>query len=545
MGSTGMRIVLPSNVTFMKDLKMYLRTDTYSKQNQSTSNKIEVKRILQEKAIQTVERRRNLILLGNKLLSDASVYMNGEKIQSGNVADGKTLVVNSFQNLVKTVYTNLRMLGNIQYSEDTFKSVIFGGKDSLFDTDDNTMTEGESEILNIINRRKGQSDRTSLNDLKNHFAKKPYGWYQNAVWTLVAQLYKRGKIELKKDSNNLEDNAVVQALLNSASYANVMLEPQAVIDPRLVVNLKRTYAEAFDETPSKIEAKEVANEFKEKLNEMYNEVSQLEVRKTELPFVSALTEFRDKLHKLKNKEYSYYLTNLKDFEDELLDTKENILDPIKKFINGDQLKIYEKVSSFLKSDLSNVEYIDGNEFSEIKSVMEDRAPYKGNTVRDAKVLHENITKKLQDKIEEERSKAIQKTEEVIAIIKTNEDYNRLSEADQNRILSPFQDEINKLKSQRYIGNMRNTMVFVSEFLYTKQLNEIVRLVTPEPKPNPDLPNGGDKPVVVAPVHYVRGSSIKPTFNKTELRTEDDVNEYVESIRKSFLEKIKEHKRISL
>ncbi|MCB4234073.1 hypothetical protein LDL59_00335 [Kaistella anthropi] len=362
---------------------------------------------------------------------------------------------------------------------------------------------------------------------------------------MVAQLYKRGKIELKKDSNNLEDNAVVQALLNSASYANVMLEPQAVIDPRLVVNLKRTYAEAFDETPSKIEAKEVANEFKEKLNEMYNEVSQLEVRKTELPFVSALTEFRDKLHKLKNKEYSYYLTNLKDFEDDLLDTKENILDPIKKFINGDQLKIYEKVSSFLKSDLSNVEYIDGNEFSEIKSVMEDRAPYKGNTVRDAKVLHENITKKLQDKIDEERNKAIQKTEEVIAIIKTNEDYNRLSEADQNRILSPFQDEINKLKSQRYIGNMRNTMVFVSEFLYTKQLNEIVRLVTPEPKPNPDLPNGGDKPVVVAPVHYVRGSSIKPTFNKTELRTEDDVNEYVESIRKSFLEKIKEHKRISL
>ncbi|ROI04325.1 BREX system P-loop protein BrxC [Kaistella haifensis] len=545
MGSTGMRIVLPSNVTFMKDLKMWLRTDTYSKQNQSTSNKIEVKRILQEKAIQNVERRRNLILLGNKLLSDASVYMNGEKIQSGNVADGKTLVVNSFQNLVKTVYTNLRMLGNIQYSEDTFKSVIFGGKDSLFDTDDNTMTEGESEILNIINRRKGQSDRTSLNDLKNHFAKKPYGWYQNAVWTLVAQLYKRGKIELKKDSNNLEDNAVVQALLNSASYANVMLEPQAVIDPRLVVNLKRTYAEAFDETPSKIEAKEVANEFKEKLNEMYNEVSQLEVRKTELPFVSALTEFRDKLHKLKNKEYSYYLTNLKDFEDDLLDTKENILDPIKKFINGDQLKIYEKVSSFLKSDLSNVEYIDGNEFSQIKSVMEDRAPYKGNTVRDAKVLHENITKKLQDKIDEERNKAIQKTEEVIAIIKTNEDYNRLSEADQNRILSPFQDEINKLKSQRYIGNMRNTMVFVSEFLYTKQLNEIVRLVTPEPKPNPDLPNGGDKPVVVVPVHYVRGSSIKPTFNKTELRTEDDVNEYVESIRKSFLEKIKEHKRISL
>ncbi|MCY0970258.1 BREX system P-loop protein BrxC [Chryseobacterium wangxinyae] len=544
IGSTTMKIVLPSNATFMKDLKMYLRTDTYSKQNQSTSNKVEVKRILQEKAIQNVERRKNLLLLANKILSDGAVYMNGEKIQSGNVADGKTMVVNSFQNLVKTVYVNLRMLGNIQYSEETFKSVIFGGKDSLFATDDNTMVEGESEILNVINRRKGQSDRTSLNDLKNHFSKKPYGWYQNAVWTLVAQLYKRGKVELKKDSNNLEDNAVVQSLLNSASYSNVMLEPQSVIDPKLVVNLKRTYSEAFNETSSKIDAKEVATEFKEKLTEMYNEVSQLEVRKTEFQFLANLTEFRGQLHKLKNKEYSYYLTNLKDFEDDLLDAKENILDPINKFINGDQLKIYEKVTNFLKSDLSNVEYVEGNEFTELKSVMEDRAPYKGNIIRDAKVLYDNITRKLHEKIEEEKIDAIQKAEEMIMIIKTNEDYGKLSEADQTRILLPFQQEIDKLRTQRYIGNMRNTMVYVSEFLYTKQLNEIVRLATPEPKVDPTLPTDDITPVV-ARVHYVRGSSIKTSFTKTELRTEDDVNEYVESIRQSFLEKIKEHKRISL
>ena len=90
MGSSGVKVVLPSNATFMKDLKMYLKTDKYNKQNQSTSNRSEVKRILQEKGMQNAERRRNLILMANKALASASVYMNGAKLEMGQAADGRT-----------------------------------------------------------------------------------------------------------------------------------------------------------------------------------------------------------------------------------------------------------------------------------------------------------------------------------------------------------------------------------------------------------------------------------------------------------------------
>jgi hypothetical protein len=44
-----MKLLMPSDALFM-DLRMYLETDKYVKQNQSTSNRVEVKRILQEKA---------------------------------------------------------------------------------------------------------------------------------------------------------------------------------------------------------------------------------------------------------------------------------------------------------------------------------------------------------------------------------------------------------------------------------------------------------------------------------------------------------------
>lgn len=537
IASSGMKILLPSDATFMKDLKMYLKTDKYNKQNQSTANKSEVKRILQDKGMQNAERRRNLLLMANKALASADVFLNGEKIQTGQTSDGKTLVVNAFQNLIKTVYVNLRMLGSTQFSEDTFKQVIGGKADDLFKSDDETMSEAESEILTIINRRKGQSDRTSLNDLKTIFAKKPYGWYQNAVWTIVAKLYKRGKIEIKKDSNILDDMDVIQALLNSASYANTLLEPQAVIDPKLVKDLKVVYADAFDENCSLNDAKDVANAFKEKLKEMNGDLAQLMARQSELPFMSSLIEFKELIAKLSNKEYSYYLTNLKDFEDELLDTKENLLDPIKRFINGDQLKIYEGIRTIVKSDVSNFDYVEGNEFTILKELLDNPKPYSGNSIKEAKTAQDELTKKVLERISEEKTKAISAIQSTIEDIKSKEEFIMLDSANQNKIILPFQEVIDKLQTQRYIALIRDSKSKTLENLFPKQLNEMIRLSTPA--------DTGSGEVQEPTPHYIRRASIKVDFDKTELRTEADVNDYVEALKNALLEQIKETRRISL
>src|SRR5690554_2672546 len=110
MGSTGMKMVLPPDSTFIKDMKMYLRTLKYVKQTQSTSNRPELKRILQDKGQQNAERRRNLNFNGNKLLASSQVYMNGSKHEMGATSDGKTRVIMAFQDLIKIVYSSLRML---------------------------------------------------------------------------------------------------------------------------------------------------------------------------------------------------------------------------------------------------------------------------------------------------------------------------------------------------------------------------------------------------------------------------------------------------
>jgi hypothetical protein len=330
---------------------------------------------------------------------------------------------------------------------------------------------------------------------------------------------------------------VIQALLNSASYSNTLLEPQAVIDPKLVKDLKLVFAEAFDENCSLNDAKDVANVFKEKIKELNGDLAQLLARQSELPFMSSLIEFKDLVAKLSNKEYTYFLTNLKDFEDDLLDTKENLLDPIKRFINGDQLKIYEGIRTIVKSDVSNFDYVEGNEFNILKELLDNPKPYSGNSIKDAKTAQDELTKKVLERISEEKTKAISAIQGAIEDIKSKEEFIKLDSANQNKITLPFQEVIDKLQTQRYIALIRDAKSKTLEHLFPKQLNEMIRLSTPV--------DSGSGVVNEPTPHYIRRASIKVDFDKTELRTEADVNDYVDALKKALLEQIKETRRISL
>ncbi len=537
MGSSGMKFLLPSDALFMKDLKMYLRTNKYVKLNQSTTNRVEVKRILQEKATQNSERKKNLVLMANKALASASVFMNGAKQEMSATNDGKTRVVLAFQDLIKSVYSSLRMLGTTQYSEDTIKHTVISPADDLFKTDDKTMSEAESEILNLITRRKKQSDRTSLNDIKTHFSKRPYGWYPNATWTILAKLYKRGKIEFNKGANILEDDAVLSSLLNSANYGITLIEPQTIIDPKLVKELKQIYSEAFDENCSFNDAKDVANEFKGKIKQMSIDVNQLLARKKEFPFLKNLDEFSDRLERLSEKEYSYFLNNINDFKKELLDSKENLLDPIKRFMNGDQATIYESIRKLIEGDISNFDYIDGDELNILKSLLENPKPYSGNLIKEAKRAKDELGKKVQERISAEKNLAVSTIENIIKDFKTKEEFKGLDKPKQNQIIQPFNSAIEKLENQKYIAIIRDVKSNALDVLLPKQLNEMIKLSAP-----PDT--GGSEPSEPIP-HYIASSSIKTKYQKSELRTVDDVNEYVEALRKALIEQINNTKRISL
>jgi hypothetical protein len=532
--NTLMMMVLPSDERILKDIRLYLKTDKYIKQSQSTSNKDSVKRLLYEKGNQNSERRRSLIYLLKKALGEAEVYMNGSRHEMGNTADGKTKMVNAFQDLVKIAYPNLKMLGSATYTEDTIKSTIRSRQDDLFGKDETTMSEAENEILNFINRRKRQSDRTSLTDIKDYFSKKPYGWYLNAIWSIVARLYKRGKVELKQDSNLLSDEEVLASLMNNRVQSNTLLEPQLEIDPQLVNALKEVYNDMFDVVSPASEAKEVALAFKSKLEEELTFVRELLAQRSRYSFTAALEPVKEMLEKLARKEPNFYLLNLKDFEDNLLDAKEDLLDPIKRFWNSEQKKIYDDIRVFLEGDQSNFEYIEGEELALLRIVYNNSKPYAGTAIRDAKAAMGSLQKKVLSKLEEEKAKARKDIYKHQESLKANEDFQQLDASQQKSVLRPFEAQLEKIDHNRYISNIRQIASEANNLL-VKQLNAVQALQAQ------DAGGGAQEPKV----HYIRRSNVIVHLNKAELKTEEDVEEYVSKLREEMLRHIHQNTRITL
>jgi hypothetical protein len=529
MGLSTMRLLMPEDGVFIKDAKMYIRTNKYIKQNQSTSLKSERKRILHDKAVQNNERKSNLVILANQLLGRSEIYINGTLQEMSASTDGKSKVIKGFQILVKTVYPNLRMLGNHLYSEETIRNIILSTQDDLFGTDDNTISEAENELINIINRRKGQSDRTSLNDLKTHFGLKPYGWYPNAVWSMVARLYKRGKIEIKQDSNLLEDNQVINALLVSSNYGNTLVVVQEDIDPKLIRELKTLFTDAFDENCPYQDAKDIALGFKEKLGFLLQEVNGMVQSSNTYPFLKLLKPIQDKLHVWTGKEYSFFLTNRGDFEDVLLDTKEDLLDPIRRFMNSDQKKIYDDIHLIVTRDTTNLSFIDGDEIDQLKQVLSNDKPFLGTIIRDAKSVMDNLKEKVLSRIKTEKETAVSNVESIIEHFKNKSEFSKLSDSQKEDILSPFIQSLKEIKEERFISNIRNLVSNVQNLLETQQLTKLQRLTS----------EGQDQ------FEYIKANNIKVSYDKRELKTNEDVDQYIETLREKYKEQISKNRRISL
>lgn len=539
MGTSCMRLILPQDNLFVRDLRLYLRTLKYVRINQSTALRPEVKRILQDKAQLNIERRRLLIEQGKRLLAQSTIFMSGSKRENGQTQDGRTKVTTAFQDLIQIVYSNLHMIGSTLLTEDTLRQIVRSRHNELLETETSTMSEAESDVLTLLRNRKKASERTTLSDVRDHFESRPFGWYPNAIWVQVARLYKRNQIDLRKDVELLDDEGVLEVLLNTRTHSSVLLEPKTRENPEDVRALKDFYIALFDETPPGNNGKETGNAFKAKLREWSGSLEQFLRNQRNYPFLACLDPAAALVEKLSQKEYVYYLNHLSKFKEELLQAKHEQYDPIMRFWNSEQRNIFEEIQQFLHRETSNLEYINGPELAILREVLTNPAPYQGSVMRDAKSAMDIVRQGLHIELSKEKAEASAALLKAQEELKHLEEFGRLRPEEQESLLEPFMKEEELLKTQAYIANVRDTLNRVTNHLLPAQLNKCLILVNPLTE---ESARGGVKENTVK---YIPLSAVKIPFARRELKNQTDIEQYLKAMREALLACIDQNKRIKL
>jgi len=403
-GRNELLVAMPADDRLVRDILMYKRTEKYIRQNITTTQQDAVRRILDGKGSQNQERYAELQKLVHSLLGKAKLFVAGAEIEiSGE--DPQSRVTRGFYELISRTYPNLQMLRGLTYKEDQIKNILNDRQGTLEGMDVTSLRESEQEILAVIQSNSRGGVRSTLKTLLEKFERKPYGWNYPAILCTVANLCARGKIEVRTDGNILENDELERALRNTHGHGNVVLEPQADFTASQVRNLKEFFEDFFDSQPRSNEAKALGKETGNALQDLMHQLTPLAAQASQYPFLNALTPVLEKLGELTGKPYTWYLTELTRQEDALLDMKESVIDPVRKFMSGPQKGIFDNARKFVQTQEPNFAYIDGDETAQVVASLTDPECFKGNRMQQVKTQVETLQEKVTAQIEAEIAKA--------------------------------------------------------------------------------------------------------------------------------------------
>ncbi|MBS3952424.1 MAG: BREX system P-loop protein BrxC [Methylomicrobium sp.] len=547
-GRDELLLVLPSDDRLVRDILMYKRTEKYIRQNISVTQQEAIKRILNDKGFQNRERYADIQQRVQRLMGKAKLFVAGSEIEIGS-EDAQTRVLRGFHELVARVYPNLRMLRGINYTENDIAKCLKYAEDGLFGNDVTSLAESEQELLAFIQSNNRGGVRTTLKSLLERFERKPYGWYYAAVLCTLANLCARGKVEARTDGNLLEENELERALRNTHGHGNLVLEPQVEFTASQLRVLKEFYEDFFDTPPRASEAKALGNETAEAFQELTQQLIPLAAQTARYPFLSALNPVLEKLKELNGKPYTWYLTELARQEDSLLAMKEGVIDPIRKFMSGPQKAIFDDARTFVQTQEPNFAYVISDVPASIQSVLNDPTCFKGNRIQQIKSDLDALAQEIDKLVEEVRSQAIEKLQTLQQRMHGLEEFQKLPDVRMAELDAPYQELIEHIKQQSLIAVINDRLRYFEEQGYQKLLDKILVLVAPKPTiatGNVDAKEQDDNPPAKqTAAQSVLSRNINIAFGKAWLVNENDVDSYLEAMRKALLEEIRKGKRIQI
>ncbi len=558
MGRDELRVVLPADVRFMQDLTMYKRTEKYIRQNSNTPQEA-VKRILDAKGFQNTERLNDLQVRAKGLLGKATLIINAADVDVSS-EDGQTRVLKGFEHLLQSTYPNLRMLRDVPFNEADIGSHLRRMEDGLIANDATSLTEAEQELLAFIQGNARGGVRTTVKSLIERFERKNYGWYYAAILCNLALLCARGKVEVRQDSNSLERDALERSLRNTNAHASLVLEPQVEFSASQVRALKDFFADFFDKPASSNEARALARETIDALKELEIELATLHGQKAQLPFLSVLKPVLATLKDIASKNPNWFLTELTRAEDALLDTKENILDPLRRFMNSPQRAIFEQARTLVAEQEDNFAYVVASEVEAVRGLLTDSKPWQGNRLQQLKPQLDALEQAIAQQLAIERDAAAHRLAELEQRLRATDEFGRIDTARQSQLTEPFAEARRALQGQKRIAMIRDQLRHFEESRFSQLLVQLEQWGKPaQPAPAPAAQpaagasaagepkataTGAPKPATPEP-KVVPARTIRVDYAKAWLTSEAELDDYLNKQREAWLKEIQAGNRVQI
>lgn len=381
-------VVLPDDMAFIEEIETYLKIEKYLRLNTSSSLK-NINEIKEARRAEMRERYDNAKLYLTEALKNADIYVNGDKAQLSS-KDVSGRINEALGKLVDTVYHKLSYIDSPKDETDIRKLLK---KDNNMSIDINGMETANKhaldDMLAYISSNTRSYSRISIKTIKDRFTKAPYGFVDDDIHWLVAQLFVNGNIEFRVSGEsitlfNRSPEDIINYITKKANAEKLMIGERIRIPDKHKKIVRNVMKELFNRPVISNDEDELMRNFKQYGQAMSSNLDiflgNYSYRK--YPGKSVVEDGKKLLNSVMYiKDNKEFFDTVVKMEDKFLDFSEDI-EPVEAFFNSEQnvqKKTFDIALDLIKKYEDSREYIADKNLAEIadkiNSIIKAKEPY--------------------------------------------------------------------------------------------------------------------------------------------------------------------------
>lgn len=524
VGKAELLIILPADNRFWEDLALYKKTDRYCTQQAMTSISDSTRLVVAAKQQQNGSRMTAIKKRFAELIGSSRLILRGD-LFTAKSSDAVTRIGEAAQALISRSYPNLAMIKTVKDSD--FSTVILSPQANLDDLVE--LSEAERDMLGTINLAQGSAQKLNLSALIQKYSRNPYGWSEPACLYILAKLISMNKAEVFSQGRVLEKAELARELRQKDKYASLIIQPQAQISQTDFQQLKKTAEELMGHPATSKDAKDLIKELKEALKTEADILSGYLLQKDVYHFLKVLEEVIKQYSDISSKPASWFLSEFKGQAAALITQKHDLIDPIKRFMESPQADIYKSIFEFFRDNKLNLSSLDQEAVTALQELLTDDKVFIGGKLKDAKAKLGLLEDQLKHVLKSEKDKALAEIKPLYESLKVK----AVEKQDMlDKIETAYQKVITLISQETMIPMIATHKTQFVDHIYLDLLNEIEVVHAPE---------GGDKPRS----KIISAKNLKPRFNKEIIESDADLDEYLKSLKQTYLTELDKGNRIKV
>jgi hypothetical protein len=239
---------LPADPSFLNELEEVLKIQTYLRKTGGVAGSETMEEIKTRKGREVGERGNRVKDLLYSSLQAAELYVNSQKLEIKE-KDPVTRLNEGFRSLINANYTKLGYINTFIESDGAIADILYSDKVQL-----NIIEEPNKlaldEVSSFIERNTLRHIPVTMKTVISTFQKAPYGWNEEDIEGLIAELFRAQEIKLQLNSEylGLEDRDLVRYLTRREYTEKLLVEKRIKVSPVLLNTAREICKEVFNKT---------------------------------------------------------------------------------------------------------------------------------------------------------------------------------------------------------------------------------------------------------------------------------------------------------